>query len=117
MNLSNYIKLIRNLESEPRRLQAHYSELESMIESCMDEVFRLANTGEDDDRKMRIVRLEKRGRELLENWHPIHQVARPRKGRLSGVRVTNAAPGASVLLRKPHPKTARLKALGSARNN
>lgn len=32
MNLSNYTKLLCNLESDPHRLQAHYGELESMVE-------------------------------------------------------------------------------------
>ena len=68
VNLSDYTKLIRSLETNPRRLQAHYGELESGIAWCMDEVFRLATTGEDDARKTRIVLLEKQARELLERW-------------------------------------------------
>ena len=68
VNLSNYTKLIRSLESDPQSLQPHCCELEAMIARCMDEIHRLARTGEDDARKMRIVLLEKRGRELLERW-------------------------------------------------
>ncbi len=42
------------------------SRLESVIAWCMDEIHRLARSGEDDERKMKLVALEYRARLVLE---------------------------------------------------
>ncbi len=60
--------LLTDLEQTPRRVQLHHADLESLIAWCVDEIFELAKTGEDKERKMELVALEYRARLLLERW-------------------------------------------------
>ncbi len=60
--------LLADLGQSPRRVQLHHGDLESMIAWCMDEIFELAKSGEDKERKMELVALEYRARLLLERW-------------------------------------------------
>ncbi len=60
--------LLTDLEQTPRRVQLHHADLESLIAWCMDEIFELAKTDGDKDRKMQLVGLEYRARLLLERW-------------------------------------------------
>ena len=50
------------------RIQLHHGELERLIASCMDEVYALAKSGDDNDRKMQLVGIELRARVLLERY-------------------------------------------------
>ena len=72
LNLSRFRQLVGDLEGDPAKLPAFYCELEAMIRTSMDEVYRLAKSGEDDDRKMAMVALEYRARLVLERWKKQH---------------------------------------------
>ncbi len=48
--------------------RALLTDLESLIAWCMDEIFELAKTDGDKDRKMELVALEYRARLLLKRW-------------------------------------------------
>ena len=50
--------LIADLERNPRRIELFDSDLEAFILWTMDAVYKLAKSGVDDDRKMRLVGLE-----------------------------------------------------------
>lgn len=52
--------LLAELEREPDSVQPHYAELEHLIATCMDEVFKLSKTGTDDDRKVKRAAVEYR---------------------------------------------------------
>ena len=60
--------LLADLEQTPRRVQLHHADLESLIAWCMDEIYELAKSGEDKERKMQLVGLEYRARLLLKRW-------------------------------------------------
>ncbi len=68
MDLSRAQHLIETLEADPGKLPAYYLHLENVIAWCMDEIFRLAKSGEDDERKMKLVALECRARLVLERF-------------------------------------------------
>ncbi len=68
MDLIRAQRLIETLEADPAKLPAFYIDLEQFIAWCMDEIFRLAKSGEDDERKMRLVALEYRARLVLERF-------------------------------------------------
>ncbi len=61
-------RLIETLEADPVKVTAYYIELEQFIAWCMDDVYRLAKSGEDDERKMKLVALEYRARLVLERF-------------------------------------------------
>ncbi len=58
MNATRCRALIADLERCPRRVQLHHAELKSLIARCMDEIFELAKSGEEKERKMELVALE-----------------------------------------------------------
>ena len=60
--------LLRDLEQTPRRVQLHHADLEALMARCMDEIFKLAKSGEDQERQMELAALEYRARLLLERW-------------------------------------------------
>ncbi len=60
--------LLADLEQTPRRVQLHHADLESLIAWCMDEIFELAKTDGDKERKMELVGLEYRARLVLKRW-------------------------------------------------
>ncbi len=60
--------IIDELEQAPARVELHAAGLEQFIAWCMDEIYRLSVSGEDNDRKMRLVALEYRARNLLGPW-------------------------------------------------
>lgn len=60
--------LLSDLEQSPRRVQLHHGELSAMISDCMDEVFELSKSVEDNTRKMQLVGVEYRARLLLDRW-------------------------------------------------
>ena len=68
MDLTRSQRLIETLEADPGKLPAFYIELENIIARCMDEIFRLAKSGEDDECKMKLVALEHRARLVLERF-------------------------------------------------
>ena len=68
MNLANAKTLLDSLEESPQHVQFHHGELERLIRECMDEVFTLAKSGADNDRKMQLVGIELRTRLLLERY-------------------------------------------------
>ena len=68
MNLTRSQHLIETLEADPGKLPAFYIDLERFIAWCMDEIFRLAKGGDDDERKMKLVALEYRARLVLERF-------------------------------------------------
>lgn len=68
MDLSKAEFLLTELERHPERAQLHHGEIEKIIASCMDEVYGLAKTGADDERKMRLVAIEHRARLPLERF-------------------------------------------------
>ncbi len=68
MYLTRSLHLIETLEADPTKLPAFYFHLESVIAWCMDEIFRLAKSGEDDEGKMKLVALEYRARLVLERF-------------------------------------------------
>ncbi len=53
---------LADLEQTPRRFQLHHADLKSLIVWCMDEIFELARTGEEKERKMQPVAIEHRAR-------------------------------------------------------
>ena len=67
MKIANTKQLLRDLERQPERVQLHKTALEETIASCMDEIHRLAQDGENR-RKMQLVAIEYRARLLLERW-------------------------------------------------
>lgn len=68
MNLPASEQLLSELYAQPDRVQTYFSELERLISECMDEVYRLAQTGEDDVLKMRHVAIEYKARLLIERY-------------------------------------------------
>ncbi len=60
--------LLTDLEQTPRRVQLHHGERESLIAWCMDEIFELAKSDGDKERKMELAALEYRPRLLLKRW-------------------------------------------------
>ena len=68
MELTQFAELITDLEANLDRVQLHHLELEKYITWSMDEVYKLAQSGENDDLKMQIVALEYRARLLIERW-------------------------------------------------
>ena len=82
MDLGRMKGLLSDLDRHPERVQLHHGELESGILWLMDEIHRLAKTGEDDDRKMQLVAIEYRARlQRLVGWlcaDPDHLHARQR---------------------------------------
>ena len=68
MNLTDAKTLLDALEESPQHVQLHHGELESLIAECMDEVYELAKSGADNDRKMQLVGIELRARLLLERY-------------------------------------------------
>ena len=45
-------RLIETLEADPAKLPAFLIDLERIIAWCMDEIFRLSKSGEDDEGRM-----------------------------------------------------------------
>ena len=68
MDLARSQRLIETLEADPAKLPVFYIDLERFVSWCMDEIFRLAKSGEDDERKMKLVALEYRARLVLERF-------------------------------------------------
>ena len=68
MDITRSHHLIETLEADLAKLPAFYIDLERFIAWCMDEIFRLAKSGEDDERKMKLVALEYRARLVLERF-------------------------------------------------
>ncbi len=68
MDLTRSQHLIETLEADPSKLPAFCLDLEQFIAWCMDEIFRPAKSGEDDERKMKLVALEYRARLVLERF-------------------------------------------------
>ena len=68
MNLTDANKLLTELNDSPESVQLHHGELEQLIASCMDSVYRLSVSSEDNERKMRLVAIEYRARLLLERF-------------------------------------------------
>ncbi len=68
LNTTDCKALLTDLEQSPRRVQLHHAELESMIAWCMDQIFRLAKSGEHKERKMELVALEHRAGLLPDKW-------------------------------------------------
>ena len=60
--------LFETLEADPAKLPAYYLHLENVIAWCMDEIHRLAKSGEDDEPKMKLVALEYRARLVWERF-------------------------------------------------
>ncbi len=57
-----------DLEQVPRRVQLHHADLEALMARCMDEIFKLAKSGEDRERQMELAALEYRARLVLKRW-------------------------------------------------
>ncbi len=68
MDITRSQHLIEMLEADPGKLPAFYIDLEQFIAWCMDEIFRLSKTGDDDEGKMKLVALECRARLVLERF-------------------------------------------------
>ena len=68
MNLATAKTLLDALEESPQHVQLHYGELERLIATCMDTIFELSLSSEDNDRKMALVAVEYRARLLLERY-------------------------------------------------
>ena len=68
MNFTNAKTLLASLEESPQNVQLHHGELEQLIATCMDEIFGLATSGVDNDRKMELVGIEYRARLLLDRY-------------------------------------------------
>ncbi len=68
MYLARSQRLIETLEAGLAKVPACYLHLENVISWCTDEIFRLAKSGEDDERKMKLVALEYRARLVLERF-------------------------------------------------
>lgn len=71
MGVDQWCALITYLERSPRTLKLYFTELQRLIAECMDEVYELAKTGADNDRKMLLVNLEYRSRLLLKRWRKL----------------------------------------------
>ncbi len=52
MDITRSQHLIETLEADPAKLPAFLIDLERIIAWCMDEIFRLAKSGEDEERRM-----------------------------------------------------------------
>ena len=57
MEIASTQELLRDLEREPERVQLHKTALEETIASCMNEIHRLAQNGENK-RKMQLIAIE-----------------------------------------------------------
>ncbi len=68
MDLTRSQHLIETLEADPVKVRAYYLHLENVIAWCMDEIHRLAKSGEDEKHKMRLVALGYRARLVLERF-------------------------------------------------
>ncbi len=68
MDLARSQRLIETLEADPAKVPAYYLHLENVIAWCMDEIFRLAKSGEDGEHKIKLVALEYRARLVLERF-------------------------------------------------
>jgi len=68
MNLADADKLLTELDSSPESVQLHHGELKRLVASCMDAVYDLSVSGEDNERKMRLVAIEYQARLLLERF-------------------------------------------------
>ncbi len=68
MNLATTKTLLDALEESPESVQLHHGELERLIASCVDEIFVLAKSGANNDRKMQLVGVEYRARLLMERY-------------------------------------------------
>jgi hypothetical protein len=55
MNLNGARTLLSVLERHPEHVQLHHVELDQTIKQLTEEIHRLARTGEDNKRKMRLV--------------------------------------------------------------
>ena len=68
MDLARSQHLIETLEADPSKLPAYYLHLENVIAWCTDEISRLAESGGDEEGKMKLVALEHRARLVLERF-------------------------------------------------
>ncbi len=68
MDLQHCQALIDTLEADPGKTPLFYLHLENAIAWCMDEIYRLAKSGEHPDEKMKLVALEYRARLVLERY-------------------------------------------------
>ncbi len=68
MSVARSEHLIESLEADLVKVPAYYLHLENVIAWCKGEIFRLAKSGEDDERKMKLVALEHRARLVLERF-------------------------------------------------
>ena len=68
MDLTGSQRMIETPEADRAKLPAFYIDLEQVVAQCMDEIFRLAKSGEDDERKMKLVALEHRARLVLKRF-------------------------------------------------
>ena len=68
MDITRSQHLIEMPEADPAKLPAYYLHVENVIAWCMDEIFRLAKSSEDDEHKMKLVALEYRARLVLERF-------------------------------------------------
>ncbi len=68
VNITECQALLADLEQTPRRVQLHHAELEPRIAWCMDEIFELAKSGQDKERKMELVALEYRPCGICSRW-------------------------------------------------
>ena len=66
MDITRSQHLIETLEADPGKVRAFYLHLENVIAWCTEEMHRLAESGEDDEREMKLVALESRARIVLE---------------------------------------------------
>ena len=55
MNLTTTKTLLRELEQSPEHVQLHHGELERLIATCMDTIYKLSVSGENNDRKLQLV--------------------------------------------------------------
>lgn len=69
MDLGRSQRLIENLEGDLAKVPGYdYVHLQNVIACSMDEAYRLARSGEYDEREMRPVALEQRTRLVLERF-------------------------------------------------
>ena len=68
MNLANANTLLDALEDSPESIQLHHGELERLIRTCMDTIYELSVSGENNERKMQLVGIEYRARLLMERF-------------------------------------------------
>ena len=66
VDLDDSETLLTQLEQSPESSQLYYVKLERLIAWTMDETYRLARAGTDNDYKMRVIAIEYRARLLLE---------------------------------------------------